>query len=127
MKNIIKLLLCIITIYQANAQVSVLDSISKKPVPFVEIYLEDGSLLGTTNQVGEISQELMVKSNLQQIYLHHSNYHNKKCFVDYNNEKTLLLIPIYLSQEVPKKHSCLNENIETTIFYYLYKKQLLLK
>lgn len=100
MKNIIKLLLCIITIYQANAQVSVLDSISKKPVPFVEIYLEDGSLLGTTNQVGEISQELMVKSNLQQIYLHHSNYHNKKCFVDYNNEKTLLLIPIYLSQEV---------------------------
>lgn len=100
MKNIIKILLCVTTIYQVNAQVSVLDSISKKPIPFVEIYLESGSLLGTTNNLGEISQEFIVKSNLQKIYLHHSNYHNKKCFIDYNNEKILLLIPIKLPQQI---------------------------
>jgi hypothetical protein len=96
MKNIFKILIYFIVTNQVNAQIIISDSISKIPIPFVEIYSESGSLLGSTNRMGEISQELSKKLNLELVYLYHSNYHGTKCQIN-NNNKILLLV----SNDVP--------------------------
>ena len=60
-----------------SSQIKIIDSETKTKIAFVEMYSENGDILGTTNYNGEISKLQIDKINtsgIKQIYFHHHNY-----------------------------------------------------
>src|SRR5690606_1339814 len=63
-----------------SSQIKIIDSETKTKIAFVEMYSENGDILGTTNYNGEISKLQIDKINtsgIKQIYFHHHNYVTK--------------------------------------------------
>jgi len=60
------------------SQISVKDSLSHESVSFVEIYSENGSLVGVSDKDGFISDELIkeIEKNNKKVTFVHSNYKN---------------------------------------------------
>lgn len=70
----ISLFLLSLTIY---SQKTVIDLVSKEPIRFVEMYSENGDLLGTTDYNGKIPEFKLNKTKkleIAQVYFHHNNY-----------------------------------------------------
>ncbi len=101
MKRIITLIFLLILSFEIRAQIQVLDSISRKPIPFVEFFSEEGTLLGICNFDGYIMKELILNSHHLSITLNHPDYQKKNILVKHilNNTDILLLKPTKLTQQ----------------------------
>ena len=89
--NVEFLFLFLITI-SVFSQKKIIDSLSKEPIPFVEMYSGKGDILGTTNYKGEVSISQLNKIKLtgvEQLYFNSNNYQSKsisiKEFLNSNN------------------------------------------
>ena len=83
-----------------NAQ-ELRDSISNEPIPFVEIYSDQGDLLGRTDYSGKIGNQLFQKildSKISNIAFVQSFYQSKEIAVEtFKNNQTVKLSPLVLS------------------------------
>ena len=81
----------------ALSQKKIIDTLSKEPISFSEMYSEKGEILGTTNYYGEISEEELLKIknlNIKEIYFHHNNYQSKHIsYQELSNLNTIYLLP----------------------------------
>jgi hypothetical protein len=101
MKHIIAFAFSLILNFEIKAQIQVLDSISRKPIPFVEFFSKEGTLLGICNFDGYIMKELISNSNNLSITINQPGYQKKNILVQNlpNNNDILLLKPTKLTQQ----------------------------
>ncbi len=90
------------SIASIQAQNVVMDSISKEPIPFVEIYSDKGDILGTTDYNGEIPLVQLNKIKelgCERVYFHHINYHGKDISVkEFSTLTNISLAPLELEK-----------------------------
>ncbi|QIH33711.1 carboxypeptidase-like regulatory domain-containing protein [Sphingobacterium sp. DR205] len=76
------------------AQIRIIDSLSGEPVPSVNIYTEDGTLLGVADTKGEIALDSLRKNANSVLILQHISYNNyQETIGSLRKEKLVKLIP----------------------------------
>lgn len=76
------------------AQIRIIDSLSGEPVPLVNIYAEDGTLLGVANTAGELVLDSLKQNVNSMIILQHISYNNYQASIaSFHNEKLVKLVP----------------------------------
>lgn len=91
-----------------SSQIKIIDSETKTKIAFVEMYSENGDILGTTNYDGEISNVQLnnIRNNGgKQLYFHHNNYQRKNISIkEISNSDIISLV-----QLKPEKLNVLDE------------------
>lgn len=82
------------------AQIRIVDSLSGEPVPLVNIYAEDGTLLGVANAKGEFAIDSLRQNANAKIILQHISYNNyQESFAELRKEKLVKLVPRHIKIE----------------------------
>jgi len=92
-----KILFLLCVFFSCNvlfAQIRIVDSLSGEPVPLVNIYAEDGTLLGVANAKGEFVIDSLRQNGSAKIILQHISYNNyQELSSELRKEKLIKLIP----------------------------------
>ncbi len=107
--NFILILFSFLSFIKLNAQILVVDSNTSEPIPFVEVYAENGMYLGNANNMGImpplLSEKIKSYSGLVNVILQHLSY--EKLSIDKNSflgkTKILLKPKIILLEELVVK------------------------
>jgi predicted Rossmann fold nucleotide-binding protein DprA/Smf involved in DNA uptake len=78
MSNCIKLLFLLFStsIFSQNIKIIILDKLDNKPITEIQIFSENGSLIGNSNSVGEFEFELSLlqQQGIKSIMIYDRNY-----------------------------------------------------
>lgn len=81
-----------------SSQIKIIDSETKTKIAFVEMYSENGYILGTSNYNGEISNVQLnnIRNNgIKQLYFHHNNYQSKNISIkEISNSDIISLVQL---------------------------------
>src|SRR5690606_12217640 len=88
--------------YNGFSQKEILDSVSKEPISFVEMYSENGDILGTTDYNGEISNVQLnniISKGSKLLYFHHNNYQDKTISTEeFLNSDNISMTPLEIEK-----------------------------
>lgn len=97
MKYVYILILGVLSYYRAASQVKVVDSQTKEPIPYAHIVASDGSLLGTSNEKGYFSKDVVLikeYSEKDTLVIQHISFKNFSiAAVDFSNSEELMMTP----------------------------------
>ena len=116
MKHQILNIIFLLFFINVQSQKIIVDSLSQKPISSVDMYSENGSIIGNTDYKGKISQRLISKIgklDIKYIYFSHYDYEEKYLSkhefvtskkINLTQRKAIILDEVVVNQKIKKKY-----------------------